>query len=158
MAVAPARHSAGILLYRRTGPELEVLLIHPGGPYWLRRDQGAWQIPKGQVEADEAPEAAALREVEEELGVQVQSPLQPLGEVRQAGGKRVTAYGAEQDLDAEAIVSNLFEMEWPPRSGRLERFPEVSAARWLTLEQARIAMLPSQLPLLDRLAELAGRS
>lgn len=156
MAAAPAKHSAGILLYRRTGAELEVLLIHPGGPYWMRRDQGAWQIPKGQVEPEEEPTAAALREVEEELGTRVESPLEPLGEIRQAGGKRVTAYAAEQDLDAEAIVSNLFEMEWPPRSGKRQRFPEVSEARWLTLEQARTVMLPSQLPLLDRLADVLG--
>lgn len=156
MAAAPAKHSAGILLYRRTGAELEVLLIHPGGPYWMRRDQGAWQIPKGQVEPEEEPTAAALREVEEELGTRVESPLEPLGEIRQAGGKRVTAYAAEQDLDPEAIVSNLFEMEWPPRSGKRQRFPEVSEARWLTFEQARTVMLPSQLPLLDRLADLLG--
>lgn len=156
MAAAPAKHSAGILLYRRTGAELEVLLIHPGGPYWMRRDQGAWQIPKGQVEPEEEPTAAALREVEEELGTRVESPLEPLGEIRQAGGKRVTAYAAEQELDPEAIVSNLFEMEWPPRSGKSQRFPEVSEARWLTLEQARTVMLPSQLPLLDRLADLLG--
>lgn len=133
-----------------------MLLVHPGGPYWRRRDQGAWQIPKGEIDPDEEPAAAALREVREELGVEVSAPLQPLGEIRQAGGKRVTAFAAEQDLDADAIVSVLFEMEWPPRSGRIERFPEVSAAKWLTIDEARTAMLPSQLPLLDRLAEQLG--
>ena len=133
-----------------------MLLVHPGGPYWRRRDQGAWQIPKGEIDPDEEPAAAALREVREELGVEVSVPLQPLGDIRQAGGKRVTAFAAEQDLDADAIVSVLFEMEWPPRSGRIERFPEVSAAKWLTIDEARTAMLPSQLPLLDRLAEQLG--
>jgi len=148
------KRSAGVLLYRRTGPELEVLLIHPGGPYWLRKDHGAWQLPKGEIGADEDPEAAARREVAEELGVTLTGALKPLGEIRQAGGKRVTAYAIEHDLAADAIVSNEFEMEWPPRSGKRARFPEVSAAKWLTLEQARAVMLPSQLPLLDRLAEL----
>jgi predicted NUDIX family NTP pyrophosphohydrolase len=150
------KHSAGVLLYRRTGAELEVLLIHPGGPYWLRKDRGAWQIPKGEIEPDENPEAAARREVAEELGVTLAGPLRPLGEIRQAGGKRVTAYAVERDLDPATISSNTFEMEWPPRSGRLQRFPEVSAARWLTLGEARVVMLPSQLPLLDRLEGLAG--
>ena len=148
------KRSAGVLLYRRTGPELEVLLIHPGGPYWLRKDHGAWQIPKGELRPGEDPEAAARREVEEELGVRLVGPLQPLGEIRQAGGKRVTAYAKDHDLDPAAIRSNEFEMEWPPRSGKLERFPEVSAARWHDLMQARVVMLPSQLPLLDRLAGL----
>ena len=150
------KHSAGVLFYRRTGPALEVLLIHPGGPYWLRRDRGAWQIPKGEIGPGEDPEAAARREVAEELGVGLEGPLAPLGEIRQAGGKRVTAYATEHDLDPDAIRSNEFEMEWPPRSGQRQRFPEVSAARWYTLEQARAVMLPSQLPLLDRLTELAG--
>ncbi len=150
------KRSAGMLLHRRTGTELEVLLIHPGGPYWLRKDAGAWQIPKGEIGPDEDPEAAARREVAEELGIELDGPLQPLGEIRQAGGKWVTAYAIERDLDPAAIASNEFEMEWPPRSGTMRRFPEVSAARWLTLEEARVVMLPSQLPLLDRLAELAG--
>ena len=150
------KHSAGVLLYRRTGAALEVLLVHPGGPYWVRKDRGAWQIPKGEIEPGEEPESAARREVEEELGVRLDGPLRPLGEIRQSGGKWVTAYAIEQDLDPAAIRSNEFEMEWPPRSGKLERFPEVSAARWHDLEQAQLVMLPSQLPLLDRVAELLG--
>ena len=150
------KRSAGVLLYRRTAGELEVLLIHPGGPYWMRKDRGAWQIPKGEIGPDEQPEAAALREVEEELGVSLTGPLQPLGEIRQAGGKRVTAFAVEHDLDTAAIVSNHFELEWPPRSGRLQSFPEVSEARWLSLDDARLVMLPSQLPLLERLAEAFG--
>jgi predicted NUDIX family NTP pyrophosphohydrolase len=133
-----------------------VLLVHPGGPYWLRKDGGAWQIPKGMPEPGEKPEATARREAEEELGVRLDGALRPLGEIRQAGGKVVTAYALEHDLDPAAIRSNEFEMEWPPKSGRTERFPEVSAARWLTLAQARTVMLPSQLPLLDRLAATLG--
>ena len=150
------KRSAGVLLYRRSGGELQVLLIHPGGPYWLRKDRGAWQLPKGELATDEDPEATARREVEEELGASLDGPLQPLGEIRQAGGKRVTAYAIEHDLDPAAIRSNEFEMEWPPRSGKLQRFPEVSEARWLGLAEARVIMLPSQLPLLDRLAELVA--
>ena len=150
------KRSAGVLLYRRTGGEVEVLLIHPGGPYWLRKDRGAWQIPKGEIDAGEDAETAARREVEEELGVRLEGSLEPLGEIRQAGGKRVTAFAIEHDLDASAIASNEFEMEWPPNSGRIERFPEVSAAQWLGLAQARAVMLPSQLPLLDRLQEVLG--
>jgi predicted NUDIX family NTP pyrophosphohydrolase len=145
-----------VLLYRRTGAELEVLLVHPGGPYWLRKDVGAWQIPKGVPEPDEDPAATARREAEEELGAKLEGPLEPLGEIRQKGGKLVTAFALEHDLDAAAIRSNEFLMEWPPKSGRMQSFPEVSAAKWLTLEQARTVMLPSQLPLLDRLVELLG--
>lgn len=149
------KRSAGVLLYRRTGPALEVLLVHPGGPYWMRKDRGAWQLPKGEIATGEEPEATARREVAEELGVVLVGTLQSLGEIRQAGGKLVTAYALEHDLDPATIRSNDFEMEWPPGSGKLKRFPEVSAAIWLTLEEARAMMLPSQLPLLDRLAELA---
>ena len=145
-----------MVLYRRTGAELEVLLVHPGGPFWLRKDAGAWQIPKGVPEAGEEPAATARREAEEELGVTLEGPLEPLGEIRQKGGKLVTAFALEHDLDPAAISSNEFKMEWPPRSGKTQSFPEVSAAKWLTLEQARTVMLPSQLPLLDRLEELLG--
>lgn len=148
------KRSAGVLLYRQPGPGLEVLLIRPGGPYWTRKDRGAWQIPKGELDPGEEPAAAALRETEEELGVRLDGVLRPLGEIRQAGGKWVTAFAVEHDLDPTAISSNEFEIEWPPRSGKMQRFPEVGAAQWLSLEQARAIMLPSQLPLLDRLAEL----
>lgn len=141
-------------MYRRTGSSLEVLLVHPGGPYWMRKDAGAWQIPKGVPEPGEEPAATARREAEEELGVTLEGPIQPLGEIRQAGGKLVTAFAIEHDLDPEAIRSNEFEAEWPSGSGKLERFPEVCAARWLTPDQARTVMLPSQLPLLDRLEAL----
>ena len=150
------KHSAGVLLYRRTGGRIEVLLVHPGGPYWQRKDRGAWQIPKGEVAPGEAPAEAARREVAEELGVALAGELRPLGEIRQTGGKWVSAYAIEHDLDPAAIRSNEFEMEWPPHSGERRRFPEVSAAKWLVLEEARALMLPSQLPLLDRLAAVAG--
>lgn len=153
---AALKRSCGVLLYRRTGPELEVLLVHPGGPYWVRKNAGAWQIPKGVPEPGEEPAATARREAEEELGVRLEGPLEPLGDIRQAGGKLVTAFAIEHDLDTAAIRSNEFEAEWPPGSGERRKFPEVSAAKWLTLDQARTVMLPSQLPLLDRLENLLG--
>lgn len=144
--------SAGLLLYERY-PSLRVLLVHPGGPYWRHRDKGAWQIPKGGIHADETADLAALREVEEELGLRVSVSLLPLGEIRQKGGKWVTTFAAEQAVDTETVISNLFEIEWPPRSGQIQSFPEVDAARWFSMADARDAMLPSQLPLLDRLEE-----
>ena len=146
----PAR-SAGILLHRRTARRLEVLLVHPGGPFWRNKDVGAWQIPKGIVAPGENDEAAARREVAEELGVEVGGRLIPLGEIRQAGGKTVVAYAAERDLDPAAIVSNTIEIEWPPRSGREITIPEIDEARWFDLGDAHRYILPSQAPLLDRL-------
>lgn len=148
--------SAGILLHRRREGLREVLLVHPGGPFWQRRDAGAWQIPKGMIEADETPLAAALREFEEELGTRPAGVPVPLGEVRQAGGKRVAAFALEGDLDPAGIVSVTFEIEWPPRSGQRQRFPEVDRAAWFTLADARAMMLPSQLPLLDALEGATG--
>lgn len=147
----PAR-SAGVLLYR-LAPALEVLLVHPGGPYWRRKDRGAWQISKGAIDPAEEPEAAARREAAEEIGVRLAGELLPLGEVRQAGGKQVVAFAARQDFDPAQLVSNSFELEWPPRSARMVAFPEVDAARWMSIPEAREMMLPSQLPLLDRLLE-----
>jgi predicted NUDIX family NTP pyrophosphohydrolase len=151
-----ARHSAGVLIYRRGGAAPEVLLVHPGGPFWRGKDVGAWQIPKGLVEDGEAAEAAARREAGEELGVALTGVLEPLGGVRQAGGKWVEAFATEQAIDAAAIVSNRFELEWPPRSGRRQSFPEVDAARWMSFAEAEAMMLPSQLPLLARLRERLG--
>lgn len=152
----PPPHSAGILLYRRTGTEPEVLLIKPGGPFWRRRDAGAWMIPKGAVEEGESPAQAALREFEEECGVAVDQPLVPLCRVRQSGGKIVDAFALESDFDADRLVSTEFEMEWPPRSGDRQRFPEVELARWMSLSEARALMLPSQLPILDALWKKLG--
>ena len=149
----PPPRSAGVLLFRQQAGELQVLLVKPGGPFWRNRDVGAWMIPKGMIEPGEAPVEAALREFEEETGTRLTAVPFPLATVRQAGGKHVEAFALEGDLDPAAITSNEFEMEWPPRSGRRERFPEVVEARWMTLAEARAMMLPSQLPLLDALEE-----
>ena len=153
----PPRPSAGILLFRQRRGGIEVLLIRPGGPYWRNRDKGAWMIPKGMIEPGEAPADAALREFEEETGARVTTRPFALATVRQAGGKMVEAFAAEGDLDPDGITSIEFELEWPPRSGRTQRFPEAEAARWMSLAEAREFMLPSQLPLLDALeAKLKG--
>jgi predicted NUDIX family NTP pyrophosphohydrolase len=136
-------------MWRRREGEREVLLVHFGGPQWRSRDAGAWAIPKGLVEEGEALEACARREFEEELGVRPKGELAPLGRIRQKGGKWVEAFALEGDLDPEAIVSNSFTIEWPPRSGRLQTFPEVDRAAWFTLARAREMILPSQLPILD---------
>lgn len=145
--------SAGILLYRRGGRQLEVLLVHPGGPLWSRRDAGVWSIPKGEYEDGEDPATAARREYAEEIGSPVPEgdPLD-LGEIRQRSGKLVRAWAVPGDLDASAIRSNTFALEWPPRSGRMSQFPEVDRAQWFTLEEARKRINPAQIPLLERLA------
>lgn len=129
------------------------MLVHPGGPYWRGRDRAAWQIPKGEIAAGENAEAAALREAQEELGIPLQATLVPLGQLRQAGGKIVEGFALEQDLDATAVVSNRFEIEWPPRSGLYQSFPEIDAARWFTAAEAAAMILPSQQPFVDRLAD-----
>jgi len=147
----PQPHSAGILLFRQQEGETEVLLIKPGGPYWHNKDAGAWMIPKGKLEDAEQPAEAALREFAEETGTLLTSVPFPLAVIRQSGGKIVEAFAVEGDLDPAAVRSNEFEMEWPPRSGRTERFPEVAEARWMPLAEAREMMLASQLPLLDAL-------
>ena len=149
--------SAGILLYRRKGQTLEVFLVHPGGPFWKNKDRGSWSIPKGEYEESEDPLAAAQREFEEETGTRVpEGKLQPLGEVRQPGGKLVTAWAIEGDCAAEEIRSNLFELEWPPKSGKLQKFPEVDRAGWFDLAEARDKLLPGQHEFLNRLAEACG--
>ena len=149
----PPPLSAGILLFRQLEGRLQVLLIKPGGPFWRGKDAGAWMIPKGAVEPGEAPAEAALREFAEETGTVLSAVPFPLATVRQAGGKIVQAFAVEGDLDPANIRSNEFELEWPPRSGRIERFPEVAEARWMTLEEGRAMMLRSQIPLLDALDE-----
>jgi predicted NUDIX family NTP pyrophosphohydrolase len=149
--------SAGVLLFRERDGATEVLLIKPGGPFWRNKDAGAWMIPKGAVEPGEKPAEAALREFEEETGTRLTSVPFPLKRIRQSGGKHVEAFALQGDLDPAAVTSNEFELEWPPRSGRIERFPEVVEARWMKLGEARTLMLPSQLPLLDALeAKLKG--
>ncbi len=146
-----------MLLYRKRDGALEVLLVHPGGPLWARRDAGAWSVPKGEYDASEDALAAARREFAEELGV-VPPDGQPigLGEVRQKSGKVVAAWALEADLDVASIVSNMFELEWPPRSGRIQEFPEVDRARWFALLEAGGKINPAQVTLLKRLEELVG--
>jgi predicted NUDIX family NTP pyrophosphohydrolase len=145
--------SAGILLYRRSSGALNVLLVHPGGPFWARRDEGAWSIPKGEYDRDsEDPLVAARREFSEELGSPAPEgePID-LGEITQRSGKRVRAWALQGDLDASAIVSNTCFVEWPPRSGRQLEIPEVDRAEWLSPADARVKINPAQAPLLDRL-------
>ena len=146
-----AKRSAGILAYRWKDRRLEVLLGHPGGPYWNHCDQGAWSILKGEYEESENPEAAARREFMEESGWTLSVPLEPLGEIRQRSGKIVTAYAAEADFDPATLRSNVFEMEWPPNSGQMQSFPEVDRAGWFPLQQAREKIVEGQIPFLDRL-------
>lgn len=148
------KRSAGILFFRRSAQGVEVLLIHPGGPYWSNKDVGSWQIPKGLIGPGESAVDAARRETEEELGIRLDGAPVPLAKIRQAGGKVVEAFALEQDIDPDTIRSNTFELEWPPRSGRLVAFPEVDAARWLTLQEAETVVLKSQLPLVAALRSL----
>jgi predicted NUDIX family NTP pyrophosphohydrolase len=149
------KRSAGILLHRLNDGAREVLLVHPGGPFWAKRDDGAWSIPKGEYEDGEDPQLAARREFEEELGSELpgDAALRDLGEVKQKNGKRVACWAAEGDLDASGVVSNTFEMEWPPRSGRRQSFPEIDRAEWFPLVRAREKLVPAQAAFVDRLEE-----
>jgi predicted NUDIX family NTP pyrophosphohydrolase len=149
-----ARVSAGLLPYRWRGDELEVFLVHPGGPFWAKKDDGVWSIPKGEIAPDEAPLAAARREFAEETGLEAAGEVIPLNAVRQAGGKLVHAFAIEAELDPAAVRSNLFSMEWPPRSGERREFPEIDRAGWFGLEAARRKLLKGQLPLLEDLRQL----
>ena len=149
--------SAGLLLYRRVDGALEVLLVHPGGPFWARKDDGAWSVPKGEYEPGEDPLGVARREFEEELGaIPPDGSIAPLGEIRQSGGKIVTAWAQEGDLDVTDIRSNTFEMEWPPRSGRMQEFPEVDVAGWFSLDEAKSKLNRGQVPFLERLSGVVG--
>jgi predicted NUDIX family NTP pyrophosphohydrolase len=152
----PPPRSAGVLLFRQRADGIEVLLVKPGGPFWRNKHAGAWMIPKGMVEPGEVAAEAALREFEEETGTRLTSNPFPLATVRQAGGKMVEAFALEGDLDPATIRSIEFEVEWPPRSGRRQSYPEVEEARWMGLAEARALMLPSQLPLLDALESKLG--
>ncbi|HZD78469.1 MAG TPA: NUDIX domain-containing protein [Actinomycetota bacterium] len=150
--------SAGLLLYRSAQEGLEVLLVHPGGPFWAKRDDGAWSVPKGEYGADEDPLDAARREFREELGTDPPAdpaPI-PLGELRQPSGKRVTVWAVEGDVDVEAVHSNTFTMTWPPGSDRTGEFPEVDRAGWFELGTARRKILSGQAGFLDRLSETLG--
>jgi len=155
---APARQSAGLLLFRRPADRLEVFLVHPGGPFWARRNLGAWSIPKGEFAAEENAFDAARREFREETGVDVTGSFLPLQTVRQAGGKVVHAWAVEGDCEAASVRSNTFTLEWPPRSGQTREFPEVDRAAWFELPEARQRILASQVPLLDQLEQLTADS
>ena len=148
------RQSAGLLLYRIRDLVVEVVLAHPGGAFWGRGDEGAWTIPKGEFDAIEAPLAAALREFREETGAVIEGTFHALPPIRQAGGKRVYAFAVEADFDPAMLTSNTFELEWPPRSGRLQRFPEIDRAAWFTVEQAATNLHPAQRAWLDEVARL----
>ena len=146
------KQSAGILLFRRIDQTLEVFLVHPGGPFWTSKDDGAWSIPKGEYQRGEDPLAAAQQELIEETGIIVEGPLTDLGSVTQGRSKTVSAWAAERDFDPSRLRSNQFQMEWPPRSGKHREFPEVDRGAWFTLEEAATKLLPGQRPFLERLA------
>lgn len=151
---ANVRTSAGIMLYRLRSRVLEVFLVHPGGPYWARKDDGAWSIPKGEIEESEDALEAAQREFREETGSAVAGPFEALTPVKTRGGKLIRGWAASGDLDPSTLRSNLFSMEWPPRSGKMQSFPEVDRGDWFGLDEARVKINAGQLPLLDELAIL----
>ena len=144
--------SAGVLCYRIRAGTVEVLLAHPGGPFWRNRDEGAWSIPKGELDGSEDPETAARREFREETGFEAPDQLFPLGSVIQAGGKKVLAWSGESDLNPADFASNTFVMEWPPRSGVTHEFPEIDRLEWLEVAEARQKINPAQVAFLERLA------
>jgi predicted NUDIX family NTP pyrophosphohydrolase len=154
-----SKRSAGILLFRRRAGVLEVLLVHPGGPFWSKKDDGAWFVPKGELEGDEEPLSAARREFTEELGsAPPEGELLALGTVKNKSGKLIQAWALEGELDTESVKSNTFELEWPPRSGKLRAFPEVDRACFFSLTQAKIKMHPAEQPFLERLATVIADS
>jgi predicted NUDIX family NTP pyrophosphohydrolase len=155
IANMPAK-SAGIIAFRRKRGNIEVLLVHPGGPFWRNKDLGAWSIPKGEYDPGDDPEDAARREFREELGIEMTEDLVPLGEIRQRGGKTVKAFAVETNVDVENIHSNTFEMEWPPRSGRRQAFPEIDRAEWFDLATARTKINEAQRTLLERLETITA--
>jgi predicted NUDIX family NTP pyrophosphohydrolase len=153
-----AKRSAGILLHRSTNAGTEVLLVHPGGPFWAKKDLGAWSIPKGEHDDDEDPRACAVREFAEETGTRLpHGALEELGSVKLKGGKLVLAFAAAGDLDPAGIRSNTFELEWPPRSGRMRAFPEIDRAGWFGLDEARDKLNAAQAEFVDRLESLLAR-
>jgi len=147
------RQSAGLLLFRENGPALEVLLVHPGGPFWAKKDDSSWSIPKGEFGSDEDPLTAARREFEEETGTSPEGDFLPLTPLRQPGGKLVVAWALRSDFDTSTLKSNLFSMEWPPKSGRQQQFPEIDRAGWFDIETARRKILKGQAPFLNQLVE-----
>jgi predicted NUDIX family NTP pyrophosphohydrolase len=151
------RDSAGVLMFRRRGAAIEFLLVHPGGPYWQRKDDGAWTVPKGELDEAESAEAAARREFEEETGFVLDSPLIPLSAVKQRSGKIVHPFAVEGDIDANAVRSNTFTMEWPARSGVMREFPEIDRAQWFTLDEAQRKLIDGQRPMLAELLQRLER-
>ncbi|MFD2288951.1 NUDIX domain-containing protein [Pedobacter petrophilus] len=148
------RQSAGLLLYRKTGPEVEFFLIHPGGPLFVKKDLGVWSVPKGEFENDEEPLHAAIREFEEEVGTKIDGDFIELQPIIQKGGKKVLCWAIEGDLDPETLKSNTFEMQWPPKSGKMQSFVEVDRGDWFVYEKAILAIKDRQIPLLDQLVTL----
>jgi predicted NUDIX family NTP pyrophosphohydrolase len=148
------KQAAGILLFRRGPAGLKVLLAHPGGPLWARKDDGAWTLPKGQFTDGEAPLDAAKREFEEEMGSKPTGNFRELGTLKQPSGKIIHAWAAESDFNVATVRSNLFSMEWPPKSGRMGEFPEIDRAEWFSIDEARVKILKGQAPFLDRLLAL----
>jgi predicted NUDIX family NTP pyrophosphohydrolase len=153
MSQTMPKRSAGLLMYRYSNAAIEVFLVHPGGPFWAKKDLGAWSIPKGEYEVGEEPLAAARREFEEETGFPAVGRFIELGDLKQPGGKIVSAWAFEGDCDPKALRSNTFTIEWPPRSGRKEEFPEVDRASWYSVDEAKQRLLPGQRAFLDRLLE-----
>jgi predicted NUDIX family NTP pyrophosphohydrolase len=152
--IAVAKTSAGMILFRVRGEQLEVLLVHPGGPFWKKKDAGAWFVPKGEVEAGEEILDAAKREFEEETGISPDGEFLALGGVKQKSGKTIFAWAFEGDCDPAAVKSNMFKIEWPPKSGRQAEFPEIDRADFFTVPQAKIKMHPVEFPFVERLHEI----
>jgi predicted NUDIX family NTP pyrophosphohydrolase len=158
VSIMAVKKSAGILIYRFMNKQLQVLLAHPGGPLWKNKDAGAWSIPKGEFADDEDPLEAANREFTEETGIALYGGFTELTPVKQKSGKLVYAWALEFDIDASAVQSNVFEMEWPPKSGKLKRFPEIERAEWFSVEEAKQKILPAQASFIDELVSKTGAS
>ena len=154
--MAKKKNAAGLLLYRRHGELLEVFLVHPGGPFWTKKDAGAWSLPKGEIGEDEDPLQAAKREFTEETGFPIEGEFRPLKPIKQPGGKVVQAWAIEAECDPAQIRSNVFTMEWPPKSGRTQQFPEVDRAAWFTVVEARKRIIAAQINFLDQLVSVLG--
>ena len=151
------KHSAGVLLYRKLNNELQVFLVHPGGPFWKNKDEGAWSVPKGEYEESEDPLEAAKREFYEETGQYIDGRFMALAPVRLKSGKIIHAWAVEGDIDHDTIQSNLFEMEWPPKSGKTQAFAEVDRAGWFTVEEAKMKINTGQVGLVEELVQLVNK-